>query len=125
MFSTWDDEVKVYNIEFSDGTIKQLTTQELYEYFLFHDIGIKGEFVDFKHRLDEGELVNAEDVQWDWGVGASIYKGLLKISKIRDIKSKPFHKETNRCNHKNKYINEAGGTRFWVCPQCKADLGDA
>lgn len=125
MFSTWDDEVKTYNLEFSNGTIKQLTAQELYEYFIFHDIGIIGEFVDFKQRLDKGELVTGEDVQWDWGVGASIYKGLLKISKIGSTKAKPFHKEIIGCKHNNKYINEAGGVRFWVCPQCKADLGDA
>lgn len=29
------------------------------------------------------------------------------------------------CNHSNKKINYAGGTAFWYCPDCKADLGDA
>jgi hypothetical protein len=35
-------------------------------------------------------------------------------------------KETpSGCDHKGKYINQAGGIRFWVCPKCKKDLGDA
>ena len=29
------------------------------------------------------------------------------------------------CYHEKKYINEAGGIKFWVCPVCKTDLGDA
>lgn len=28
------------------------------------------------------------------------------------------------CQHKNKYINDIGKLRFWVCPDCKKDLGD-
>lgn len=125
MFSTWDDEIKIYNMEFSDGTNKQVTTQELYEYFIFHDVGIVGEFVDFKQRLDKGELVVGEDMQWDWSIGSNIYKGFLVFSKIGELKSKPIHKEINGCKHENKYINEAGGTKFWVCPRCKSDLGNA
>jgi hypothetical protein len=29
------------------------------------------------------------------------------------------------CSHPNKYINKATLNNFWVCPDCKADLGDA
>jgi hypothetical protein len=28
------------------------------------------------------------------------------------------------CWHKNKYVNKANTKHFWVCPDCKADLGD-
>jgi len=28
------------------------------------------------------------------------------------------------CNHEDKYINSAGGTRFWYCRKCGSDLGD-
>jgi hypothetical protein len=28
------------------------------------------------------------------------------------------------CSHKNKYINKANLKQFWVCPDCKADLGN-
>ena len=31
------------------------------------------------------------------------------------------------CDHSNKYISQnfSGGVRYWVCPTCKSDLGDA
>jgi hypothetical protein len=29
------------------------------------------------------------------------------------------------CHHPNKYINKVMNTKFWVCPDCGADLGDA
>lgn len=29
------------------------------------------------------------------------------------------------CSHNRKYVNGAGDAKFWVCPDCKADLGDA
>jgi hypothetical protein len=125
MFSTWDDEVKTYNVLSSDGSLKSLTTQELFEYFIFHDLGITGEFVDLKVRLDKGESVDGDDCQWDWGIGANVYKGRLTITKITGLKIKPVHKETNGCKHENKYINEAGGIKFWFCKNCRSDLGNA
>ena len=32
--------------------------------------------------------------------------------------------QSSGCTHDNKYINRAGFKDFWVCPDCKADLGD-
>jgi hypothetical protein len=29
------------------------------------------------------------------------------------------------CSHPKKYVNRATLKAFWVCPDCKADLGDA
>lgn len=34
-------------------------------------------------------------------------------------------KTNSSCQHLNKYVNYAGGTGFWFCPDCKADLGNA
>ena len=34
--------------------------------------------------------------------------------------------DTTICQHENKYINSIGANcKFWVCPDCGADLGDA
>ncbi len=37
-----------------------------------------------------------------------------------------FYQEPS-CPHANKYVsfNFQGGKKFWVCPDCKEDLGDA
>ena len=32
---------------------------------------------------------------------------------------------TSSCSHPKKYVNRATLKAFWVCPDCKADLGDA
>ena len=125
MFSTWDDQTKAYNILFADGTLQSFTTQELYEYYIFNDVGIKDEFVDIKFRLDNGESITADETKWDWINATNVYKGKLVITKINSSKVKPIHKEINGCKHENKYINEAGGIKFWVCPRCKSDLGNA
>lgn len=125
MFSTWDDEIKAYNILYSDGRVASYTTQQLYEYFIFNDLGIGNDFSDLKGRLDRGESVSGDDCQWDWNTQCNVYKGRIVITKITGAKGKVHHKETNGCKHENKYINEAGGIKFYVCPKCKADLGDA
>jgi hypothetical protein len=31
---------------------------------------------------------------------------------------------TSSCSHPKKYVNRATLKAFWVCPDCKADLGD-
>lgn len=42
------------------------------------------------------------------------------------IKKTILPKETPKeCEHPNKYINRSTSKPFWVCPDCKADLGDA
>jgi len=125
MFSTWDDETKAYNILFSDGSLKSFTTQELYEYYIFNDVGIKDEFVDLKFRLDNGESITANETKWDWNTATNVYKGRLVITKINKAKVKPFHPEANGCRHENKYVNEAGGIKFWFCKDCRSDLGNA
>jgi len=35
----------------------------------------------------------------------------------------PIPKEA-KCKHPKKYINKSMSVYFWVCPDCKADLGD-
>jgi hypothetical protein len=127
MFSTWDDEVKSYSILNPTGEIKHLTTQELYEYIIFNDIGISEDFSDLKVKLDRGESVIGDYCEWDWNLGSTIYRGRITITKSnKDSAPKHVSKADNlKCGHSNKYINEAGGIKFYVCPQCKADLGNA
>ncbi len=127
MFSTWDDIEKLYNILISTGEAKHLTTQELYEYFIFNDTGIDGEFVDLKVRLDRGESVVGDYCEWDWNLGTNAYRGRITITRSNkaNMSHHVVNSDNSKCRHPNKYINEAGGVKFYVCPQCKADLGNA
>jgi hypothetical protein len=43
----------------------------------------------------------------------------MRVAALQDIEPPPT------CNHNRKYVNGAGHAKFWVCPDCKADLGDA
>jgi hypothetical protein len=127
MFDTWDDIEKLYNVLISTGEARHLTTQELYEYFLFNDTGIKGEFVDLKVRLDKGESVAGDFYEWDWSLGTNAYRGRITITRSNKTNMSQHKSNTGKlkCDHRNKYINEAGGTKFWFCKDCKSDLGDA
>jgi hypothetical protein len=128
MFDSYDNTEKTYEIIYSDKTTVELTTQELYEFFIFTDTNIGGDFSDLKKRLDSGYAVMGDHMEWDWGLGCNNYKGRITITRITPPKIpkatlQPF--QSGACDHKGKYINQAGGVRFWVCPKCKKDLGDA
>ena len=69
-------------------------------------------------------------MEWDWHMGCNTYKGRLTITRITPPTRTPdytkeYSTDANGCKHENRYINEAGGVRFWVCPKCKKDLGNA
>jgi hypothetical protein len=53
--------------------------------------------------------------------GSSYLKSLTESKKEPELPGL----DDLKCQHKRKYINGAGQVRFWVCPDCKADLGDA
>jgi hypothetical protein len=127
MFSTWDDIEKLYNILISTGEARHLTTQELYEYFIFNDTGIGGEFVDLKVRLDRGESVVGDYCEWDWNLGTNAYRGRIAITRSNKTNASPNVSSVGKlkCAHRNKYINEAGGVKFWFCKDCRSDLGNA
>lgn len=126
MFDSYDNYEKAYEIIYPDKTTVKFTTQELYEFFIFTDTSIGGDFTDLKKRLDSGYAVTGDHMEWDWNFSTNNYKGRLIITRITPPKIPSQTKNKNEgCDHKNKYINQAGGSSFWVCPQCKKDLGDA
>lgn len=127
MFDDYDNTEKKYEIIFPDKSIKKYTTQELYEFFIFNDLSITGDFADLKKRLDSGYAVIADHMEWDWGGGFNINRGKLTITKSWVSKPNGVNKKESdtNCKHKNKYINQAGGIKFWFCKDCKKDLGDA
>ena len=54
--------------------------------------------------------------------------GLIMVSWIpSSTQSVPkWNEQKSICSHKNKYINILSNTlKFWYCPDCKKDLGDA
>lgn len=127
MFDSYDNNEKAYEVIYSDKTVVQLTTQELYEFFIFTDTNIAGDFSDLKKKLDSGFAVMGDHQEWDWNMGANVYKGRLTITRYIPPKIPSYAKKekSSGCDHQGKYINQAGGVRFWVCPKCKKDLGDA
>ena len=127
MFDEYDDSKKVYEIYFSDNRKEELTTQDLWEFFILLEHGIQGSFESFLDRLEKGEEIVAKDSYYDWALGTSIYKGQSVVKKIKTTpKVTPKVQTTSTsCAHSNKYINQAGGVKFWVCPLCKKDLGNA
>lgn len=128
MFNTYDDNEKHYEVTYSDYTTVKFTTQELYEFFIFTETNISGDFEDLKLKLDKGIIVTGDHNEWDWSLGCTNYKGRLSITKITPPKiptNNKFESKTSGCSHEGKYINQAGGFKFWVCPKCKKDLGDA
>jgi|LauGreDrversion4_2_1035121.scaffolds.fasta_scaffold249594_2 hypothetical protein len=128
MFNSYDDKEKDYEVIYPDSHSAKLTTQELYEFFIFTEHNISGDFGDLKTKLDKGITVTGDHTEWDWSMGCSNYKGKLTILRCSPPKiptTTKFESKSSGCSHEGKYINQAGGFKFWVCPKCKKDLGDA
>ena len=131
MFDLYDDNSEDYTIVHHDGEKTNLTAQSLYEFIVLNETDLTDSFESIKRRLDSGEEIIAGDYSYDWNIGSTVYKGRLKIYKrsqhefkreyLRDV---PPIINSPKCHHKNKYINEAGGIKFWFCKDCKSDLGD-
>lgn len=130
MFDDYDNTDKCYRITHSDGMTRDVTEQGLYEFYIFTRNGITKPFSDVLHDLRNGQLVQGEDYDFDWNLGGDIYKGKLFIEPIgrvqKSASSQPSSNSSdNQCRHPNKYVNSAGGVKFWVCPSCKKDMGNA
>lgn len=126
-FDLYDTVNKDYKIIFSNGKEDTFTKQDLWEWFLLSEHGILIDFDTMLNRLDKELEFTASHYEYDWSLSTNIYKGKLIIKKInQEVKvSTPTKSETfNTCKHNNKYINEAGGIKFWFCKDCKEDLGD-
>lgn len=126
-YSSLDNIDIRYELSFPDGKIQKMTERDLFDYYVLYDHKLKLEFADLILKL-ETETITAEDNTYDWSLQVMVYNGLISIKRIRE----DFRKNSiippvigDKCIHISKYINRAGGIKFWVCPDCKADLGDA
>lgn len=128
MWDYYDNFKRDYEIISYDGISETMTAQEFYEYFILQEMDIKDAFDSVKKRIDSGEVIVTGQYDWDFQLGQSIYKGKLTMRrKDHQLNLQPKSlppKEPEKCKHENKYINQAGGIRFYVCPKCKADLGN-
>lgn len=128
MFEMYDDRDFKYEITFSDNETKKLTENNLYEFYIFNDHNIDMSFEQILSELEKGFTLVGDDQYFDFALGTHLYKGRLTIKKCRPdnkIQNNSIEKlVTAECQHQNKYINHAGGIRFWVCPVCKKDLGN-
>lgn len=133
MFDVFDDTDHCYEIVFDNGVTKKWSAQKLYEYYVFNELDFVApknlEFVDIKHKLDKGEILQGTELNRDWfGNNTSTQKFTLRNNKVKlsyGIQVSQKEPTTTACRHENKYVNQAGGIKFWVCPNCKKDLGDA
>jgi hypothetical protein len=131
MFYDYDDTEKSFRITYSDGKVRDLTEQELYEFFVFTKNGITKSFVELLNDLRNGKIVHGEDYEFDYDLGADIYRGSLnvecigKVQKYTQDYTSSKSSSSGQCSHSDKYVNSAGGIKFWVCRSCKKDLGDA
>ena len=128
MFDTYDTYEKKYRISYtSTGNTNELTTQELYEFYIFNTHNIYDSFEDVLKRLDAGDTVLGDDNEFDFTMGCEVYNGQVKITKAvpKGLKINELPPPVPKCcDHRDKYINSAGGTRFWFCRSCLKDLGD-
>jgi hypothetical protein len=120
----FEDSSMVYQMIYPDNTTEEMSSQSLWEFFLLSDNDINCSFDELIKKLDDGQEIVASYNDFDWNMGTPIYKGKCKIKKLKT--STPQVGGDKKCFHVNKYIvqNFSGGTRYWVCPDCKADLGD-
>lgn len=129
MFETFDTVEKKYRVVYSStGYVVDLTTQELYDFYIFNTHNIFDSFEDILKQLDDGNTVLGDDNEFDWDMGSNVYQGKVKITKYMFKGMKMNHLPPpvpKSCDHKGKYVNSAGGVKFWYCPSCKKDLGDA
>ena len=128
MLNTYDDEDEVYKLKYSSNGVSEFkTAQELYEFFMLEEHKILSTFSELLKKLDSGNTVYAEEWAYNWHSSTHEYEGAIVISKPSATKNSPppVPTQAGYCNHKDKYVNSAGGTKFWFCPQCRKDLGDA
>ncbi len=125
MFDMYDNDDEKYTITDSSGTTWEVTTQELFEFYSFQDHNIMDSFENIIKKLDSGLSVSGDDCEFDWNLGTSIRKGSLTIR----AKLKPFSSETKKdgvkCRHSKKHVVTFTTFKYWFCPECKQDLGDA
>lgn len=128
MLDLYDDEHQVYKLKYSSNGISEFkTAQELYEFFMLEEHKLLCTFNELKKKLDNGDTVYAEDWKYNWGSGTHEYEGAIVLSNptSKGIAVAKPTSTSGYCDHKDKYVNSAGGIRFWFCRSCRRDIGDA
>ena len=104
------DKVKIVQNLFGSVSSQHVDKNGTIEKVYDEDTYISGQ-TEYRIKLDD-EIHTAI-------VGESDLK--LVSNKIDD-----FLNKDEECKHENKYINQLSSTmKFWVCKDCKKDLGDA
>lgn len=126
MFDMYDDNEAFYKLKYSsNGVIDYLTTQALYEFFMLEEHKLLCTFSELLKQLDRGDIVYAEQWTFNWHSSTNDYEGAIVITRPDATKVAAVPSVIGGCLHKDKYVNNAGGTKFWYCRSCKKDLGDA
>lgn len=122
----YDSKIKVYKFTNASGESEEFTKQDLFEFYIMSGHDYQGSFEDLVYHLDTHEEITLKDMEYDWGIGTYIFKGMSSLRKLKTTPKTPKNLD-NGCSHENKYVVQHfnGGVRYWVCPKCKADLGDA
>jgi hypothetical protein len=128
MFDMYDDDEAVYRLKYSsNGGSDFVTAHALYEFFMLEEHKLLMTFSELLKQLDRGDVVYAEQWVYNWTSGTNEYEGAIVLSKPSAKSAElppPIPTQAGYCSHKDKYVNEAGGTKFWFFRICKKDLGD-
>ena len=113
----------------SDGHTEELKELELALFYqIEHPKSNEQDFKDLIEKLDSGKIVNiGNGVEiMKPGVFNNPYRNIQNTSnkqiEIGGVIIPPLPKDV--CRHPRKYKNHCQTFSFWVCPDCKADLGD-
>ena len=67
MFDTYDNLEKKYRVFYTfSGSASEMTTQELYEFYIFNTHNIYDSFEDVKKELEAGGTIICDDNDFDW-----------------------------------------------------------
>lgn len=98
---------KEYIVKNPYGYEEEMSPNELWQWFLYNQPDAFNWFSFVDKIKDDGELKLSNGV-------------LIRYTGLRQTDSSSIS-----CKHSNKYINVVSATlKFWVCPDCKKDLGD-
>lgn len=111
------EDTLIYEVKTDDGTtyLDLVHLDYLFEYEFLRDT-LNLSFNDFTNKLHNGEVISVNT--------------MLLGNVLFSVRSEYLNKNkqpANTCTHSAKYISQnfSGGVRYWVCPTCKSDLGDA
>ena len=110
----------IYFLNTNDGWKGNLAFDEFQMwYFIENPQADMETFYNVLEKLESGKIVHLNDNQ---SVQKSGNNNITYTHK--DSGKLPDLPKNTKCLHTNKYINSAGGVKFYYCKDCKTDLGD-